>query len=132
LARYSAVAFSDPHNARLLWLAAGGLFFVGVVLSIGTIVWWRRAGSEHSALAKLESMRLARRPRPAVAVAAEQADADDLDDLVEHPSGPIDVGDADITSIGEHRAQVAGVIGGGEGGPAPGIDPLLRPVDAAD
>jgi hypothetical protein len=137
LARAS-VAFTDPHNARLLWLAAGGLFVLGALLTIGTIVWWRRARSEHPALASLESMRRARRPARSAMIAAPGADVPAAVLDPEHPSGPVDLAldDDDVTAIGEHPAAATdrpgetGDVAGIE--PSAGIDPLLRPVDASD
>jgi hypothetical protein len=46
--------FSDPTNERLIYLSAAGLVVVGVLLLIGTILWWRRGRQEHPALAPLE------------------------------------------------------------------------------
>lgn len=46
--------FSDPTNERLIYLSAVGLVLVGVLLLIGTIVWWRRGRQEHPSLAPLE------------------------------------------------------------------------------
>jgi hypothetical protein len=147
----SFVAFTDPHNARLLWISAGGLFAVGVLLTVGTILWWRRAGNEHPALAKLETMRLARRPRPTTASpaatggaagsgggeAGSTVDESPPIELGDHPSGPVDVpdesGDADVTAAGEHPAAGAGAAEARAAAEsAPGIDPLLRPVEATD
>jgi hypothetical protein len=48
--------FNDPTNARTIYLAAGGLALVGVLLAIATVVWWRSTRAEHPALAPLEVM----------------------------------------------------------------------------
>ncbi len=48
--------FTDPKNARIIYLAAGGLVLLAVVLAIGTLVWWRTAKVEHPALGPLEAM----------------------------------------------------------------------------
>ena len=48
--------FSDPTNERLIYLSAAGLVLVGLLLLIGTILWWRRGRQEHPALAPLELM----------------------------------------------------------------------------
>lgn len=48
--------FQDPHNARLLYLASGGLLLLGLVLGIGTWLWWRSSKVEHPALGPLEVM----------------------------------------------------------------------------
>jgi hypothetical protein len=46
--------FSDPTNERLIYLSAAGLALVGLLLLIGTILWWRRGRQEHPVLAPLE------------------------------------------------------------------------------
>jgi hypothetical protein len=150
LARLSFVAFTDPHNARLLWISAGGLFAVGLLLTVGTVLWWRRAGSEHPALAKLEAMGPARRPRPAMAASAPAAGAAAEEgspvELPGHPSGPVDVADVsadadeaadvddvDVTAVGEHPAGATDAADDRVVAESvPGIDPLLRPVEASD
>lgn len=48
--------FDDPENARIIYLAAGGLLLVAVVLGVGTWIWWRNAKVEHPALGPLEVM----------------------------------------------------------------------------
>lgn len=48
--------FTDPENARLVWIASGGLALVGLALLIGTVLWWRNSRVEHPALAPLEVM----------------------------------------------------------------------------
>ena len=48
--------FQDPHNARLLYLASGGLLLLGLALGIGTWLWWRSSKVEHPALGPLEVM----------------------------------------------------------------------------
>jgi hypothetical protein len=48
--------FSDPTNERLIYLSAAGLGLVGLLLLIGTILWWRRGRQEHPVLAPLEMM----------------------------------------------------------------------------
>lgn len=51
-----AEKFSDPQNARLIFLAAGGLFLLAVAIVVGTVWWWRSSGIEHRSLAPLEVM----------------------------------------------------------------------------
>jgi hypothetical protein len=48
--------FSDPTNERIIYLSAAGLIVLGLVLLLGTLVWWRRGRQEHPALAPLEVM----------------------------------------------------------------------------
>ena len=48
--------FDDPENARIIYLAAGGLLLVAVALGVGTWIWWRNAKVEHPALGPLEVM----------------------------------------------------------------------------
>lgn len=56
LAVLAASNFTDPEHERLIWLAAGGLVLLGVLLTIGTVIWWRGTKGEHAALAPLEVM----------------------------------------------------------------------------
>lgn len=51
-----AADFTDPAHERTIYLAAAGLVLLGVVLLVGTVVWWRGTRGEHSALAPLELM----------------------------------------------------------------------------
>ena len=48
--------FDDPENARIIYLAAGGLLLIAVGLGVGTWIWWRNAKVEHPALGPLEVM----------------------------------------------------------------------------
>ena len=48
--------FTDPEHERLIYLAAGGLVLLGVVLAVVTVMWWRGTKGEHAALAPLEVM----------------------------------------------------------------------------
>lgn len=52
----AASNFTDPEHERLIWLAAGGLVLLGVLLLVVTVVWWRGTKGEHAALATLEVM----------------------------------------------------------------------------
>ena len=54
--RVMADDFTDPQNARLVWIASGGLALIGVALLVGTVVWWRSSRVEHPALGPLEVM----------------------------------------------------------------------------
>ena len=54
--RVMADDFTDPQNARLVWIASGGLALVGVALLVGTVLWWRSSRVEHPALGPLEVM----------------------------------------------------------------------------
>jgi hypothetical protein len=48
--------FDDPENARIIYLAVGGLLLLAVGLGLGTWYWWRNAKVEHPALGPLEVM----------------------------------------------------------------------------
>lgn len=48
--------FDDPENARIIYLAAGGLLLLAIGLGVGTWIWWRNARVEHPALGPLEVM----------------------------------------------------------------------------
>jgi hypothetical protein len=52
----AAANFTDPHNQRVIYLAAGGLVLLAVLVAVGTVVWWRSTKAEHPALAPLEVM----------------------------------------------------------------------------
>lgn len=49
-------SFDDPENARIIYIAAGGLVLVAALLGVGTWLWWRSAKVEHPSLAPLEVM----------------------------------------------------------------------------
>lgn len=51
-----AANFSDPENARIIYLAAGGLIVMAAALIAGTIWWWRSSAVEHPVLGPLEVM----------------------------------------------------------------------------
>jgi len=51
-----AAQFSDPKNARIILMAAGGLLVLAIALVVATVLWWRSSGVEPSALAPLEVM----------------------------------------------------------------------------
>jgi hypothetical protein len=48
--------FTDPEHERLIYLAAGGLALLGILLTVVTVLWWRGTKGEHAALAPLEVM----------------------------------------------------------------------------
>ena len=52
----AAADFTDPGNARVILMAAGGLVALAVLLSLGTVWWWRTSKVEHPALGPLEVM----------------------------------------------------------------------------
>ena len=51
-----AANFSDPENARTIFLAAGGLIVLAAALVAGTVWWWRTSAVEHPVLGPLEVM----------------------------------------------------------------------------
>lgn len=55
-----AAEITDPKNARAILLAASGLVALAVVLTVGTVWWWRRTKAEHPALGPLATMGQAR------------------------------------------------------------------------
>jgi hypothetical protein len=50
------IAFSDAHNARLIYLAAGGLVLLGLGLTWLTVRWWRDSEQVHPSLEPLVVM----------------------------------------------------------------------------
>jgi hypothetical protein len=52
----AASDFTDPKHERLIYVAAGGLVLLGIVLAAITVIWWRATKGEHAALAPLEVM----------------------------------------------------------------------------
>jgi hypothetical protein len=86
--------FEDPTNARVIYIAAGGLLLLALLLGVGTWWWWRSAKVEHPALGPLEVMgsrtwrkgdfnnrvKTIEQARPANAIhEAELAEPDELD-----------------------------------------------------
>jgi hypothetical protein len=49
-------SFTDPKNARTIYLAAGGLVLLALLLAAGTVLWWRSSKAEHPSLGPLEAM----------------------------------------------------------------------------
>jgi hypothetical protein len=141
--------FQDPHNARLLYLASGGLLLLGLALGIGTWLWWRSSKVEHPALGPLEVMsqrswsgadfesqrRRLDEARPAGAerqfVPPTEVEFDDP----QHDS-PADFGDlaepsAEVPVAVEASVEVS-VESAVEAVARPVIDPLLRSVAESD
>ena len=52
----TASNFTDPKHERMIYFAVGALVLLGILMIVGTVVWWRGTRSEHSALAPLELM----------------------------------------------------------------------------
>jgi hypothetical protein len=103
-----AVAFGDADNARLIYLAAGGLALLGVLLAWATWRWWRSTKPEPAVLGPLEMMgerkwrradahhraRLLDEARPPGAERqVVQPQLEDLKDDAEPMSEPDDFGD---------------------------------------
>lgn len=126
-------SFQDPHNARLLYLASGGLLLLGLALGIGTWLWWRSSKVEHPALGPLEVMsqrswaaddfvsqrRRLDEARPAGAerqfVPPDEVELDDA-----KKAAP-----ADFDDLADPSADLAAELVAAEA-PVPVIDPLLR------
>jgi hypothetical protein len=49
-------SFSDPDNARIIYLTVAGLLLLALALAVGTWWWWRNNKVEHPALGPLEMM----------------------------------------------------------------------------
>ncbi len=51
-----AGSLSESEASRRVYLAAGGLALLGLLLLVGTVWWWRSTRNEHPSLAPLEVM----------------------------------------------------------------------------
>ena len=51
-----ADSFEDPEHARIIYLAAGGLVLIALLVIVGTVWWWRSVAVEHPSLGPLEVM----------------------------------------------------------------------------
>ncbi len=51
-----ADSFEDPEHARIIYLAAGGLVLIAMLVIVGTVWWWRSVAVEHPSLGPLEVM----------------------------------------------------------------------------
>lgn len=51
-----ADSFQDPERARVIYMAAGGLVLIALLVIAGTVWWWRSAAVEHPSLGPLEVM----------------------------------------------------------------------------
>lgn len=51
-----ADSFEDPERARVIYMAAGGLVLIALLVIAGTVWWWRSATVEHPSLGPLEVM----------------------------------------------------------------------------
>lgn len=141
--------FEDPANARIIYLAAGGLVLLAVLLGVGTWMWWRRAKVEHPVLGPLEVMGTRRWRRtdddqergkvlaavrlpdhPEAVAAAEPAPVPELIDL----DGGGDRGPADFADLSEGGAPARPVevipveepVADDTVSASAPIDPLLR------
>ena len=107
-----AAEITDPKNARAILLAASGLVALAVVLTVGTVWWWRRTKAEHPALGPLATMGQARwkaadpeerrrildsmRPEAGAVDVVDGVDAVDAHDAVD----ALDAGDA-LDAVGD-------------------------------
>ncbi len=140
LALVFAADFTDPKNERMIYLMAGGLALVGILMIVATVWWWRSTRSDHPALAPLEVMGERRfltlpesdRRRRLEAVRPEGADPlvplgpapEPLNLELEsfRDGGPTDFADLRFDELSlDDEAPVID--------PSPSIDPLLLPLD---
>ncbi len=135
-----AADFTDPKNERMIYLMAGGLALVGILMIVATVWWWRSTRSDHPSLAPLEVMGERRfltlpesdRRRRLEAVRPEGADPlvplgpapEPLNLELEsfRDGGPTDFADLRFDEL--NLDDEAPVID-----PSPSIDPLLLPLD---
>lgn len=134
-----AADFTDPKNERMIYLMAGGLALLGILMIVATVWWWRSTRSDHPSLAPLEVMgerkfmtltesdrrrRLeAVRPDGALPLVPLGPDPEPLNLELEsfRDGGPADFADLRFDDAHDDEAPVAD--------PSPSIDPLLLPME---
>lgn len=92
-----AAEITDPKNARAILLAASGLVALAVVLTVGTVWWWRRTKAEHPALGPLATMGQARWK------AADPEERRRILDSMRPEAGAVDVVDG-VDAVDAHDA----------------------------
>ncbi len=112
-----AAQFSDPHNARIIFFAAGGLVVLAIALVVATILWWRSSGIEPAALAPLEVMSTR---------TWREGDVDARQELVEsvRPQPELRVGSPEAGMVVERAQAMSGVSVLTASRPAPVEDPF--------
>ncbi len=95
--RVASGTFEDPQNARIIYLAVGGLLLLAVLLGVGTWWWWRNAKVEHPVLAPLEVMSTRKFEKSDFTEQRRQLDdvrlpGADLDEGVSPRAEPVDLG----------------------------------------
>lgn len=110
-----AAQFSDPKNARIIFMAAGGLLVLAIALVVATILWWRSSGVEPAALAPLEVMSTRQ---------WWDGDDDSRRELLEEVRSQVDVAAAERASSGGWANDV---IDEQRAEPAPSRAPAPRP-----
>lgn len=119
------IAFSDPHNARIIFFAAGGLVVLAIALVVATVLWWRSSGIEPAALAPLEVMS-----------SRSWRDSDDeaRQELVEsvRPQPELRVGSPEAGMVVERAQAMSGVSLLTASRPAPVEDPFDDEPPAAE
>jgi len=94
--RVATGTFEDPANARIIYLAVGGLLLLAVLLGVGTWWWWRSAKVEHPVLAPLEVMSARKFEKADFTEQQRQLDdvraaGADLGDAASSPVEPVDL-----------------------------------------
>lgn len=94
--RVATGTFEDPANARVIYLAVGGLLLLAVLLGVGTWWWWRSAKVEHPVLAPLEVMSTRKFEKADFTEQQRQLDdvraaGADLGDAASSPAEPVDL-----------------------------------------
>ena len=94
--RVATGTFEDPANARIIYLAVGGLLLLAVLLGVGTWWWWRSAKVEHPVLAPLEVMSTRKFEKADFTEQQRQLDdvraaGADLGDAASSPAEPVDL-----------------------------------------
>lgn len=125
--------FRDPRNARIIYFASAGLLVMAALMIVGSVIWWRKARTEHPALGPLEVMGTRRwwksdfttrtmqleGARPLLDGAVEEPPvAEPVDFEAMMPDGPVDF--RDLFEPTAHEPAVAEAEAGDEAGDGDG------------
>ena len=111
--------FRDLRNARIIYFASAGLLVMAALMIVSSVIWWRKARTEHPALGPLEVMGTRRwwksdfttrtmqleGARPLLDGAVEETPgAEPVDFEAMMPDGPVDFRDLFEPAVAEAEA----------------------------